>query len=200
MEATFRVIDLDSMIWYRNIEDMTIDQMRARLLKTDPPNDSMLMGSAWHKVLENPQREIDSIEQDGFKFKVVCDCQIILPQIREIRAEKVYRIGQDNITLSGGCDGISGNKITDHKLTFHENLDTYFDSYQWRAYLDIFNADIFEYWIYQAKEDDGVILIRDISSIKMYRYPEMRSDVEHGIQDLLDFVKEYVTDRLRGMR
>ncbi len=199
MKAFFRVTDLDSMIWYRNIEDMTVDQMKARLLRTEPPNDSMKIGTAWHKILENPEKEIDSIEQDGITFRIDCDCQIFLPQIREIRADKTYIIGNNEVTLSGGCDGISGNKIIDHKLTFHENLDTYFESYQWRAYLDIFNADIFEYYIYSAKETKDEIVINNVSSIKMYRYPAMIANLKLGIQDLLEFVNQHVPE-LRGLQ
>lgn len=190
------VTDLDSLIWFKKIETMSVQDMRGRLLRTQPPNDAMRKGTAWHSVLENPPNEIIEVKRDGFIFKVMCDATIKLPQIREIRANKRYMIDDIEIVLTGGTDGVTGNKITDHKLTFKPNPDTYFDSYQWRAYLDIYNADIFEYIIYSAKETDNEITIYDISSLFMYRYPEMENDLIKGIRDLVEFCKEHVPEKL----
>lgn len=189
----FHVTDLDQMIWYRKIESMTKEDLVGRLLRTEPANDQMKMGTAWHDILENPPSDsLSEAESGGFTFKVECDGEIILPQIREIRAEKTYTIGNDKVTLAGKCDGITGNKVTDHKLTFRPNPETYFDSYQWRAYLDIFNADVFEYIIYHgAKKKPGVV-IKDVSTLTMYRYPGMVKDLESGIRELVQFAKEYL--------
>lgn len=192
------VTDLDSMLWYRRIDGMTVDDMRARLLRTAEPKPEMLKGTAWHSVLENPPDEIDSIEKDGFKFRMDCDATLPLPQIREIRAYKIYPVGGQGVTLTGGCDGISGNVVMDHKLTFKPKPETYFSSYQWRAYLDIFNADIFRYWIYSAREKAGEIVIHDISEMTMHRYPEMVPDLMRGILDLVQFCEEYVPEKLEA--
>lgn len=194
MKTTFRVTDLDSMLWFLKLENMTVEDMRKRLTHTEPPNEKMAIGTAWHSILEDPPDSISEIEKNGITFRIECEYGVILPQVREIRAEAVYHIGHDEITLSGGCDGISGNIITDHKLTFRENLDTYFESYQWRAYLDIFNADIFQYYLYSAKQSKDAVVITDMSEIKMYRYPELKDDVIKGIRDLLIFVNEYIPE------
>ena len=194
----FRVTDLDNLLWYHKLDDMSVDDVRARLLRTESPNEKMAIGTAWHSILENPPDIIDTVTKDGYTFKVECESQISLPQIREIRANKEYTIDGEMITLSGGCDGISGNIITDHKLTFNENVETYFDSYQWRTYLDIFNADEFIYWIYAANQKGNDITINHISSIKMFRYPEMVDDVKKGIRDLVTFVKQHVPELQRG--
>lgn len=194
VRATFHVTDLDSMIWYRKIESMTIDEMRGRLLRTEPPNERMKMGTAFHSILEDPPEIIETIEKDGYIFKIECDAEIILPQIREIRASKVYLINGVLVTLTGGTDGITGNKISDHKLTFKENPETYFESYQWRAYLDIYNADRFDYIIYTAKQNGNEITIKNISTLPMYRYPRMENDLRQGIRDLLEFAKEHVPE------
>lgn len=188
------VTSLDSLIWFNKLEDMTLDEMRSRLLRTGEANEKMAMGTAWHSILENPPDELSTIEKDGYKFIIECDAEITLPQTREIRATKKYLIDGEEIILSGGCDGITGVKITDHKLTFRENLETYFDSYQWRAYLDIFNASVFEYWLYSATQKGNEIIINNISSIKMYRYPEMVKDLEEGIYNLVQFIKRYVPE------
>ena len=193
---TFHVTDLDSLIWYYKLENMSVDDMRSRILRTGEANEKMAMGTAWHKILEDPPDELITVEMDGYTFNIKCDAEIQLPQTREIRSTKKYLIDGEEVILTGGCDGISGIKITDHKLTFRENTETYFDSYQWRAYLDIYNASIFEYWLYSATQKSNEITINNISSIKMFRYPEMIKDLEDGIRNLLNFVKEYVPEHI----
>jgi len=176
---------------------MTVADMRSRILGTGTPNDAMLKGSAWHAVLENPPDTIDTIEMNGFRFKVECDSTIALPQVREIRASKEYLVDGAIVTLTGCIDGISGNKVDDHKLTFKPDPETYLESFQWRAYLDIYGADVFEYYIYSATEEDRVIVIRDISTLKLYRYPEMEDDLKEGIRDLLRFCKDHVPEKFK---
>ena len=192
------VTDLDGWLWYQKLDAMTADELRSRLRRTEPANEKMAMGTAWHAVLENPPDTIDAIEKDGYRFRIDCDHDIILPQVREVRANKDYEIDGAIVTLTGKVDGITWPKITDHKLTFRENLETYFDSYQWRAYLDIFESDVFEYIVYPAKEKDGEIIISDVSKLKMYRYPEMVDDLKQGIRELLGFIKEHVPGMIQA--
>jgi hypothetical protein len=196
----FTTTDIDSLVWYNKLEDMTIDDIRQRILRTSPTNEKMKIGTAWHLILESPPEEINTIERDGIIFRVDCEKTIILPQIREIRANKIYYINSEEINISGQCDGISGNKITDHKLTFNPNIETYFDSYQWKSYLDIFNADIFEYILYLAKEEKGVVVIKDVITFCVYRYPNMQEDLIKGIGDLVNFAKKYIPEKCNGQK
>lgn len=174
---------------------MTQAELAARLRREAPANDKMLTGTAFHKLLEDPPDEITTAEVNGIKFRIDCDAEIVLPQIREIRASKIYEVGGVVVTLSGGCDGITGNKVSDHKLTFRPEPENYFESFQWRAYLDIFNADVFEYHMYHAKDDDGVIVIKDVSTLRLYRYPGMEVDLILGIADLVGFARENLPEK-----
>lgn len=194
----FHVTDLDGLIWYRRIENMGLDEIKGRLLRTAEPNEQMQIGTAWHSILENPPDEIRKIERNGFRFRVDCDFSLELPQIREIRAQKSYRIGDYSVSLTGGCDGVSGSLVSDHKLTFKPNPESYFDSYQWKAYLDIFGGDTFRYYIYSARQDrkTGEIVIYDISTMSLYRYPEMQNDLLVGIRELVEFCREWVPEAL----
>lgn len=185
-----RVTDIDSWAWYLKLENMTAEELAKRLRREEPPNDKMLMGTAFHDILENPKTdEIDEIEHGGYKFIINCDCSIRLPQIREIRASKTYRVNGVEVDLSGKVDGIDIPVVTDHKLTFNCNLENYFASYQWRAYLDIFNADKFVYYVYSATQKGNTVFINDVSEVSMYRYPEMQSDLLYGVSGLLNFMK-----------
>lgn len=191
------VTDLDGYLWYQKIEKMTAEELRDRILRKSPPNDRMMMGTAWHSILENPPSyDIKEVEKDGYTFTVDCDATILMPQIVEIRAHKTYHIGGYDVTLTGKVDGITGNMINDHKLTFRHDVENYFDSYQWRAYLDIFNADYFTYYIYAAKEKDKHVTITDISSFTVYRYPGMVVDLENGINNMVQFIKTQIPEML----
>lgn len=190
----FRVSELDQMLWFGRLDDMTNEDLAARLRGQQPPNAKMKIGTAWHAILENPPSlNFEAVEMDGYRFRIACDGEIALPQIREIRGTKQY----GDVTLSGGCDGITGNELTDHKLTFRPDPENYLTSYQWRAYLDIFNADRFVYNLYHAKPDlDGVINIVDISTLPLYRYAGMVDDLMLGINDLVDFCRAHVPERV----
>lgn len=185
-----RCTDLDQLIWFRRMEDMTTAELIQRLKHESPPNEKMLAGTAFHAILENPPGDtLDEVEMNGIKFRFDCDATIHLPQVREIRANKNYQVDGRTITLSGGTDGIDGNTVYDHKLTFRPAPENYFDSFQWRAYLSIYGADKFVYYLYHGKEDDGVIRIVDVSELPMYRYPGMEEDLIGGIRDLVQFME-----------
>jgi len=189
---TLHCTDLDGWSWFNKLDSMTTEEMVGRLLRTEPPRPEMEAGTAWHSVLEDPPDEISTVERNGFTFDVTCGGIIVLPQVREVRAKKVYMVDGVEVTLTGKVDGIDGNKIEDHKLTFRPNPETYMDAYQWRAYLDIFNADVFEYLIYSAKMDGNTITVYDFSPMKVYRYPEMVDDLMTGMRELVGFVKQCV--------
>jgi len=196
LKTRLSVTALDQMIWFHRIEDMTTQELRDRLLGLSPPNDKMKIGIAWHKALETSSL-LGEIIIDGITFSVDTDAEVEMPQIMEMRGTKFYQIDDVLVTLSGRCDGISGTTLIDHKLTFNPSVESYFESFQWRAYLDIFHGDKFTYYIYHAKQDkEGVVRIIDVQEISFYRYPDMIKDVESGIRDLLGFIKNHVPEKL----
>ena len=190
------VTELDQLIWFRKLESMTTEDLIARLRREEPPNRAMAMGTAWHAVLEEPpEDEILMVSRDGFTFIVETEASITLPQVREIRAEKTYIVDGLPVTLTGGCDGISGNVVYDHKLTDRPNPEKYFDSFQWRAYLDIFGADTFRYVLWHALDKKDTVIIRDVSEFPIYRYPTMRDDLMVGLHDFVHFARQYLPER-----
>lgn len=190
------VSDLDQLIWFRRIEDMTLEQLVSRLRREEPPNRAMLMGTAWHEILEEPpEDELVAVERDGFTFLIECDAEITLPQMRELKATKTYRVNGIDVTLVGKVDGIAGNMVTDHKLTARPNVESYAESYQWRAYLDIFDADTFEYVIYHAADKGEQVIIKDVSPFRFYRYPNMRDDLMVGIREFVEFASEHLPEK-----
>jgi hypothetical protein len=184
--------DIESFRWYQQIESMTADEMISRLLRTEPENEKMRLGTLWHEIMEGKPDEITSIQRDGYTFEVTFDYEIEFPEICEIRTSKTYIIDGIEVSVTGKCDGITGNRVDDHKLTFRPNPDNYLESFQWKSYLDMFNADRFRYIIYAAKQKGKVISINDISTLEVYRYPAMVDDLVSGIRQLVNFIVGYV--------
>lgn len=190
--------DLDGWLWYNRIEKMTPDDLIARLRKECRENDRMKIGSAWHSVLENPpdSEVIKLVYNGGYTFSIDCEAIIQLPQIREIKLTKDIVVNDILVTLVGKADAVDGNTIADHKLTFRPNPEAYFDAYQWKVYLSIFNADRFYYHIFSAKngKENCNIIINDYSSMVLYRYPEMEDDIYSGLSELLEFIEKNAPD------
>lgn len=196
------VTDIDSFAWYKKIESMTADDMVDRLLRKAEQNEQMKIGQVFHDIMDNPPNEIDAISRNGFTFLFECESTIIIPQVREIKTEKEYIVDGIRVVLVGKCDGVTANQIDDHKITFKPNPETYLDSFQWRAYLDMFGANKFRYLIYSARKkghkSTPLIEIYDISELTMYRYQNMQNDLICGISDLLNFIKEYAPKMIKN--
>lgn len=191
------VTSLDQLLWWHRIEDMTTEELVRRLRKEEPPNRAMQLGTAFHSILEHPPSDsLDMVEQDGFIFSFEVDAEIELPPMSELLAEATYDVDGIPVTLRGKCDGLHGNVVTDHKLTAKPDPATYFSSYQWRAYLDIFEADTFEYVLYHAKDEGDTVRILNVETFRLYRYPGMRGDLLLGIREYVDFVREHMPEVL----
>jgi len=189
--------DLDQMVWYYRMLNMSTDDLCQRLLHKAEPNEKMRVGTLWHEVLENSTGDIDEIDHGGYHFKVLADAHITLPKLKEDKSTIDYQIGDVLVTLVGKVDAIDCFKIIDHKATFKApNLDTYMESYQWKAYLEIFKHNVFEYIAYQCKIKGKTVSIVNVDKLKMYRYPGMKMDLFCGIIDLLDFFKAYLPEKI----
>lgn len=188
--------ELDQLVWFKRLEDMTLQDLVSRLRREAPANRAMEIGTAWHSVLEDPPLEgISIIEHQGYTFVVDCDAEVSMPQVREIRSASTYNVDGVSVTLEGGVDGITGNVITDHKLTARPDPEKYFDSMQWRAYMDIYGADVFEYVLYHAKDEGERIIIRDVQRFRLYRYPEMRDDLMTALREFVEFARAHLPER-----
>lgn len=192
--------DLDQLTWFRRIEAMTVEELVGRLWHKSATNEKMRVGTAWHEIMEDPPNKIEKISRSGYHFHVKCDAEVILPEIREIKATKIYLLDDIEVTLVGKVDGITGSKITDNKVTFRApSMENYMESFQWKAYLDIFAGNIFEYVIYQGSIlKNKRVNINHIQKLLLYKYPGMRKDLVAGIHDLLTFYKQHMPDKIRG--
>lgn len=187
--------------WMIN-DESTIGDMINYLLRRTPPTEAMLVGSAFHKVLENAKYndELTLVEQDGFKFDLsALDCEISLPETKEFKLEKQTIINGEQVTFVGVVDAIQVNEIFDHKLTSKPDVENYIDSMQWRCYLDWFDCDKFTYNLFQSYKPDNqdIYQIKSFLPISFYSYDSMRRDIHDIASSFIEFVKTHVPELIK---
>lgn len=192
--------ELDGYQYYLDSDDMTTEEMIRRVRKQDPPTHKQKTGRAWHKVLENPENEIlERVSCEGYRFKVSANAEITLPQLREFKAvESVATINGIRVDLVGVADGINGNEVIDHKLTFRPDMGKFVDAWQWKCYLILFKAAKFRYIVYSAKyiNEPEEIEIYSVSEMSLYRYDEMYNDIKIMLERYIEFLANNCPERI----
>ena len=191
------VTDLDQYLYWLSMEDVGSEWLIDRLTIFEP-SPAMAAGSAFHKLMEEIEQmesslAVDhrSVVSDGvtYTFKFQGDAEIIAPAIRELKIEKEISPG---VVLVGKIDGMDGGTVIDYKLTERLDAERYADSYQWRAYLALFEVNTFEYSVFEGSPDRGRTLDYTVYAhhrLRFYAYKGMREDVERLVQNLALFVR-----------
>ena len=189
--------DIDAYRRFRADEEAELSVFLARMRRQEPPTEAMLAGTALHKALETAgEGEVKGFEADGFTFSFETDAEVDLPAIREMKATKEYRIDDVTVTLVGKVDALHGKRIDDHKFTSRYDAERFLDSYQWRIYLDIFDADEFRWNVFEGRESaPRNYLITAVHPLTMRRYPGMREDIERELAEFVDFARKFLPER-----
>lgn len=193
------VSTVDAYRFWREHEDAPVEELIAKLrgLKT-PESRPMALGKAFHKALELSTIGVfDVLESDGFVFEFPCDVCLSLPELREVKAEKVYFVAGHYVEVVGVVDTLDGRSVEDHKTTAKFDAERFSDSYQWRLYLDMFDADVFRWNVFEIKDEGGALIeIRSFHPLTQYRYPGMGADVNAMLCEVLAFVESHAPDLL----
>lgn len=191
--------DLDALRYFLANEDAELEPLLVQLRREGEPTEAIMAGTALHAALENSAPgEYGSLEADGYTFTFEVDGEIDLPEIREIKATREYLVAGCAVTLVGKVDAIAGRTVDDHKFTSRYDAERFMGSYQWRAYLDIFDADTFRWNVFEGRadpKDDRRYVIRDIHRLTMHRYPQLRADLELEIARFVDFARQHLPER-----
>ena len=100
------------------------------------------------------------------------------------------------MTLVGKVDALHGFAVRDYKLTEKFDAERYADSYQWWAYLSMFNATKFIYDVFVGRYgDDQRVTITDYHQLAFYAYPGMESDVTREVAGLAEIVAKHLPER-----
>ena len=188
------VTDVDQLWWYRKIESMKLSELIAKLTTRTPGNRAMEIGIAWHNVLEKASHGvIDSTECNGIKFVIKNDLSMSLQPIREIFGSEVFVIDGIKVTLTGKIDAMNGTIIHDHKVSTKAfNPESYFDSFQWRAYLMLFGATQFVYESWHIRDKKDHIEVLNHGCWNLHTYEGMKDDFMAALTDYVRFCKAQV--------
>lgn len=194
------VSDIDQYRYFLAHEEMDISELLARLRRQQPPTEQMAAGTALHKALEVSKfGHYDTLKADGYTFQIECDAVIDMPMGRELKATKQYMIDNCIITAVGKVDAIHGSRIEDHKMTGQFDPERFLSGFQWRFYLDIFDASEFRWNVFEArpsKDDDHLYVIKAVHFLSMHRYPAMEADIQQELCDYLAFVRQHMPEKI----
>lgn len=168
------VSNLEQYRQWRDAEEESLDSLFARLWSGDTPD--TLRGKAFHKCMECAQDgETELLQADGFTFLFDIDCEIALPKRREVKLAKEY----GPLTVSARIDGGEGKVVSDYKSTASFDADRYQLGYQWRYYLDMTEAERFDWHIFEVSEittEPGAYRVRAYHKMSQWRYPDLHRD------------------------
>ena len=202
----FRVSNLEDFRKFEQDEDYPFPVFMRRLCGLEPPSTAMLAGTAFHKFLENAivDSELEVAQIDDFTFIFDDNFELAVNPIKEIRLSKKYVLsGGGEIIVSGCVDSLNNLVIEDHKTTSSFDPDRYLEGYQWRFYLDIFQANEFVWNVFEMRpegdEEDLVYNVKKLHRLKQYRYPNLHADCCSLVERFGKFLeRQDVKDYLRS--
>ncbi len=185
-----RVSSIETYRRWRLDEDLSAADLIARL--TDfQPTEAMLAGTAFHKALElSEYGDHDRMESNGYTF-LLPDAELILPAIRELRGFKAY----GPLGVTGQVDALEGRRVDDEKTTAYFRPEGYLEGCQWRFYLDIFNADVFRWNVFEIKPvkgEDKTYRVAEPHTLEQYRYPGLHDDCMDLARDFHAFLADHL--------
>lgn len=180
-----RVSNIEAFRRWRESEDQTVADLVA-WLTFDTPTPAMLAGTAFHTALETAEPgEYPSLESDGHMF-VLADGYLAIPPIRELRAYRDY----GPLTVTGKCDVLAGLRVEDHKTTARFDAERFLTGYQWRFYLDLFDAHVFRWNVFELREIGPKQFVTTGPHIlETYRYPGLHDDCARLAADYHEFAR-----------
>lgn len=194
--------DIDAFRYFMATEDMELAELLRRLRREEPPTEAMMAGTALHEALEHCQSgEHQELSANGYTFAFECEGEVSLPEIREVKGERVYQIDGCLITLVGKVDALDGRRVDDHKFTSRYDAERFLSSYQWRIYLEVFGADEFRWNVFEGRQDrrdPKRYLITKVHPLTTHRYPGLADDVERELGRFLEFARLHLPEKIEA--
>jgi hypothetical protein len=165
-------------------EWMSEDELIATIRGEFKPNHKINLGSAFGKVLEDPDRYLVpggfrvklNLEVFEFGLDVVTPCLELIDRdgVFEAKAVQSY----DDCDVVSKADHLLGAHLSEFKTTTSSfDVTKYLDSYQWRFMADAFQPRQITYRVFCLDEaTNGVIGLRGIESFNLYPYAGLHED------------------------
>jgi hypothetical protein len=182
---TYRVSALAAYVRWKNQEEGDLLWLEQSIF-SEASTEATARGTAFHSALEKAcEGEYTTVEAMGYTFAFTCEAEITLPHTREQRRHKDY----GGIIITGQCDGIEGRRIIDHKTVSKFDAEYHLDGWQHKFYLDIFEAERFDWHIWQVSEmdDPKAYEVYAHHLLSQYRYPALEQDCRALALEFRDF-------------
>lgn len=189
------VTTIEAYRLWREGDWMPLEDLEARIRGDGEVNEAMLRGTAFHHVIEAPEKCLDYVDgtyrADGWTFSGVEPVLEVLPYdagaVQEAKATMVV----GGVTVSGVADALHGVDVYEAKCTKRVDVDRYMAGFQWRAYLLAFEAQRCHYVLAECKDGKGEreVVVKGAHLLTLYRYPELEHDVRMLVDECADFVR-----------
>lgn len=202
------VTDVDAWRYWRSQPDATLDDLRARLMRTEAPSESLALGRAFHAAIEHAKDGdvIEVIEADGMRLRVECEVSLPVHGVREAAVARVVWVPCLNafVTLSGRVDATDGYEIDDYKTTGRFDPEYLHDLMQWRFYLWMTGTKrhvwhVFEMLDPLRSEPDVYRIVRH-QVLAQVAYPGMDDDCRNALDEFLAAVAVSLPEYLESRR
>lgn len=170
---------------YRLYEENVIDEKEliSRLVSPPKPSKYMTIGKKFHKLLEVgesnffPEKTLNIVE----RFRK----NVLPPGAHELKEERIYK---DSIVV-GKADYVSGFELHEFKTTYKPfRYENYYNSVQWKAYCELFNAPVVHYHVFQLNENTLEIVKYDYA--EFVRSPYTSFVYYDYLRKLIEFINE----------
>lgn len=174
-------------------EWMSEDDLRDSILNIWKPTHKVELGSAFGKVLEDPDRYLapGGFRCDGFAFArdVMEPCLDVVDRRGVFEAKALKRYG--DVDVVSKADHVFGARLSEFKTTTSSfDVKRYLDSYQWRFMADAFQPSVITYHVFCLYEcqSNGVIELRSIESFNLFPYPNLQDDCGELLREFCGYV------------
>jgi hypothetical protein len=200
-------------LWRDTGDWMDLRDLEASIKRETVANEKMLRGTAFHSILERPTayREApfaghqyrvpakDGLSDFVFSGEGVDRALALWPSLPAPEVKSTFEL--DGITVVGVADALEGVTVWEAKLPEQIDVEKYFESFQWRALLKLYNAMVAKYVLAQGKDCGGrFIAIDNVLPMTLFRYPSLDDDVRRLVNDCAEFIAQrnligYVQER-----
>ncbi len=174
---------------------MPLELLRARLRHEDEATPAMLLGRAFHAVIESEGLEnVDELEREGITMRFALDETVRVPPTVELKTEMMFE--SCGVNLVGRVDALDGLGLADHKCTGSRNvgerIGDWADKFQWKAYVVMFEAEWFDYWLWEVSQLKYCWKFKSLTKLRLWRYPGIEDEVRIAVEQYADFYRRFM--------
>lgn len=177
-------------------EKALLDKLQGKFTGTDKTK----IGHAFHKIIEDEVSEPSDLIVQGIFFsldqvEIACKYVNNHPHMfKEILGKMLVETNHFVMQVSSRVDGVEGIEIRDTKTKFREpNFMEYYDSFQWRLYLEIFKCDVFWYDVFEIQNYKGNEDLTGVNIVAHEPYQCLRYDaLSQEVEDLINRLANWI--------